>query len=229
MHPHIFPQVLNAYFKNVWTATDYFNLSGRAYGDRMLVASVLNTHKPTLSTTVENNWSLSELLNRAVSQLVQKSTWNSVKNVVTLGFRKLSDKSSMEFVQGLDGVESYFPNTIYNFIKTSSEWEDLLGVVGDDAILDLFMTKSVFIKMSNGCWLQVTGPVLHELFPNVYSSAEVQEVSWRKRERVEDDYHYPAKIVCLEMKRLLYHHPRRNGKSLLMFGDDCTISGTLIL
>jgi hypothetical protein len=228
MNPPSFPQVLEAYFKSVWTVSDYFDLEGKTYGDIMLVASVNITHKHVGPPIVENNWTLSELLNRAVSQLVKKSSFNSVKNVVTLGFRKLSDKSSMEYVPGLEGVEAHFPNTIYNFIKTSSQWEDLLATVGDDAILDLFLSKSVFLQLENGCWLQITGPVVHELFPNVYSMAEVQEVSWRKRQHSED-YHHPSKILCVEKKRMLYHHQRRNGKGLFMFGDDCMCDSILIL
>ena len=63
-------------------------------------------------------------MNRVIELLLKKSVKSS--NVMTLGYGKLSGRNTGG-IQGMHGIENYFPNTLINYL-TSTAWELLLSV-----------------------------------------------------------------------------------------------------
>lgn len=61
-----------------------------------------------------------------------------------------------QYVQGLHRTEAHYPNTTIKILKGPA-WQLLLSRIGDSLMLYLLMHVSIFLPMSNGCYLQVTG------------------------------------------------------------------------
>jgi hypothetical protein len=69
----------------------------------------------------------------------------------------------------MNGVESFFPNTIVNHLQSPgtgtgtlvltciAEWEHLLNKVGDSVMIYLLLHTFMFIQLPNNCFLQVSG------------------------------------------------------------------------
>lgn len=199
--------ILNQHFRHVWTLNDYFKLTAPApYGDRILVASSVDA-TPVLTRPIEVNWTLEEVLNRAVSILVKKSTYDS-RNVLTLGFRRVRYGDTVAYIPGMEDVEFVSPSSIYENIRSSRDWQDVLSRVGDAALLDLLINKSLFMALENGSYLQLAGPALYDTPAKKDTGKPAPEI---------DIIGSASKIRCLIKKSLLYRRPT----NLSLFGEDC--------
>ncbi|KAF8273248.1 hypothetical protein EI94DRAFT_1444363, partial [Lactarius quietus] len=57
------------------------------------------------------------------------------------------------------GVNNFFVNTIVTALQ-GSDWERLLGRIGDGAMLHLLTEASIFVPLPNECLCQMAGTPL---------------------------------------------------------------------
>ena len=91
-------------------------------------------------------------------------------------------------------MESFFPNTIINYIQLPP-WECLLKRVGDSAMFFLLVNTFIFVELPNNCYLQVTGVSV-----NILNSIP-QRIQFQKNIRKQptrtntSSFHYDTKVT----------------------------------
>ncbi|KJE96616.1 hypothetical protein CAOG_06915 [Capsaspora owczarzaki ATCC 30864] len=104
-----------------------------------------------------------ELLNRLLELLFRE---HQPSHVLAPGYRKMRNNDKvLGTVNSLYGVENYFPNTTLNYLKTLP-WELLLARMGDSVVLHLLLSASVFVRLNNGCYMQVSGAPADDATPS---------------------------------------------------------------
>lgn len=61
-------------------------------------------------------------------------------------------------------------------------WRILRSRLGDAGFRHLFLTASVFLPLGNNCYLQLSGPPMHELYNSRASEDSAQRGQKRKRD-----------------------------------------------
>jgi len=111
-----------------------------------------------------------ELVERAIRSLATARSLGA-PNLLTLGYRSLESASlrggSFRLEQNLKsqyarGLECTFPNTQASFLREWA-WEALLSRVGDELMLFLLTKTAMLLRLPNGCYVQLCGPLLPQL------------------------------------------------------------------
>jgi hypothetical protein len=105
------------------------------------------------------------------------------KNLLVLGYRFSRHSNGLK---GLKGIESYFPNTLINYLKTQP-WESLLKKIGESAMHHLLTETIMFGKLANGCLHQLNGIPINEFESlSALNSNLVSITSHSKSKRAHD-------------------------------------------
>ncbi|KAF9943040.1 hypothetical protein BGZ67_007685 [Mortierella alpina] len=98
-----------------------------------------------------------KVVTRAIEQLYRRmrSVYEEQFNVLVAGSQGQGPIRSNSL------TENRFPNTLQDFVR-SSLWEILLQRIGDEAMLYLLTSTSMFVALPNNCYCQITGPAISE-------------------------------------------------------------------
>lgn len=80
------------------------------------------------------------------------------KNILTNGFKLaygFTPKKQRAGIIGVD-VETEYPNNYYETVK-SKPWQELLKVVGEDAMFDVLMNTNLFSAIGHDNYYQLAG------------------------------------------------------------------------
>ncbi|KAF9360598.1 hypothetical protein BGX26_008583, partial [Mortierella sp. AD094] len=83
-----------------------------------------------------------------------RSWFSGSFNILAIGYSNSRRSQSQQ-------AENYFVNTLEAFVR-SPLWETLLKRIGDDAMLYLLTSTSMFVALPNNCYCQITGPAISE-------------------------------------------------------------------
>lgn len=104
---------------------------------------------------------LRDLLHSCISIHLQSSRFNArAANLICLGYRHCQE-GTCGTLHGAPAIENHYPNALLNYLS-GAHWERLLALVGDEAIMEIFL-KAVVIVKTGGGWLQVAGVPITEV------------------------------------------------------------------
>lgn len=69
----------------------------------------------------------------------------------------------------LCGIENYYPNTLLDHLKQPA-WTELLGLIGDEAMVTILEGCFIFVRLALGPYVQVAGVPVSELRPTKLTS-----------------------------------------------------------
>lgn len=112
--------------------------------------------------STQTQWfTLKEIVNRVIENVCQtKKT-----NVLAFGFEALSGYGNKGTVAGTVGIQNSYPNTIVSCLRTSKAWQLLHERIGDDLMIHLLQSVSMFVKGNSKCYFQVAGYPISRLSP----------------------------------------------------------------
>ena len=110
----------------------------------------------------QTQWfTLKEIINRVIEHVCQtKKT-----NVLAFGFEALNGYGKKGTVVGTVGIQNSYPNTIVSCLRTSRAWQLLHERIGDDLMMHLLQSVSMFVKVNSKCYFQVAGYPISRLSP----------------------------------------------------------------
>lgn len=110
----------------------------------------------------QTQWfTLKEIINRVIEHVCQtKKT-----NVLAFGFEALNGYGNKGTVVGTVGIQNSYPNTIVSCLRTSRAWQLLHERIGDDLMIHLLQSVSLFVKVNSKCYFQVAGYPISRLSP----------------------------------------------------------------
>ena len=129
--------------------------------------------------SLENHSTLKELVMHALSCLCHKANRSNEmyqqRNVLSLGYGLRSNPDNANVVDAPD-LQNFYPNTLVNVLQTPL-WERVLTCIGDELMLHLLINCSIFIKLDNGCYMQVSGPPAPTVAKSSLPSASMSETN----------------------------------------------------
>lgn len=144
----------------------------------------------SLPTSTHQSHTFRELLNTVISVHLNASRFRSHRaNLLCLGYRPCGS------YHGTMIVQNYYPNGLLGC--TEASWERLLGIIGDEAMMQILLCCVILIRMGDG-YLQVAGVPLTEM---------------RRLDSAP-----PKEKQILQRFRLYYGHPNRNNQGMILPG-----------
>ncbi|XP_065897051.1 telomerase reverse transcriptase-like isoform X2 [Dysidea avara] len=143
-----------------------------------------------------------EILHSIVENMCRTST----ANVLSLGYQQLRHNKGL-LVAGTKNIESYYPNTISTYVN-GQLWQKLLTRIGDDMMIYLLQNCSLFVKLDHGCFLQVTGPPIGNLFPTasvLFQRVKSRQSQSKQKKRTIDDKAFNSVPSAKRHKHQLEH------------------------
>ncbi|GLD92821.1 hypothetical protein PINS_up001400 [Pythium insidiosum] len=118
-----------------------------------------------------------ELVAVAIQRLLyRKRVDPDDSNVLTLGYREVSPGPAGHRVAHMNGVMSYFPNTLVTMLQRPV-WEALHQHIGDDLLLHLLLNFSLFIRV------HAASPTYVQLSGRSYRWMPTKQLLSKKRKR----------------------------------------------
>ncbi|KAL7279239.1 hypothetical protein ACG7TL_007079 [Trametes sanguinea] len=114
-----------------------------------------------------------DVIDRAQERLFLKAKGGRPSNIITTGYRKVTQQDSRTRVAATRmPLVNYFVNTIVTALQ-GQDWELLLNRIGEEAMLHLLTETSVFVSLPNGCFCQLTGDPIVNIRPSDLSDRSV--------------------------------------------------------
>ena len=110
----------------------------------------------------QTQWfTLKEIINRVIEHVCRTNK----TNVLAIGFESLSGYENKGTVVGTVGIQNSYPNTIVSCLKMTRAWQLLHERIGDDLMIHLLQSMSMFVKVNSKCYFQVAGYPINRLSP----------------------------------------------------------------
>eukprot|EP01114_Cavostelium_apophysatum_P022198 TRINITY_DN7957_c0_g1_i2.p1 TRINITY_DN7957_c0_g1~~TRINITY_DN7957_c0_g1_i2.p1 ORF type:complete len:1151 (-),score=257.66 TRINITY_DN7957_c0_g1_i2:26-3478(-) len=119
---------------------------------------VSNETLPKISSLSNHDWGIFDIVEQAIIKLVARPVKDP--NVLSKGYQKT--RKPEHTTQNSGGVESYFPNTIVNYLR-GRVWQALLDLIGAELLFFVLVSTSLFVLLENRCYMQVCGIPLPDL------------------------------------------------------------------
>ena len=119
----------------------------------------IDTDKPLQlpNRTIGTTTSMHEIISRVIQHAIVRPFSKSTGNVLALGYKQKPSR-------GMGGVsyQCEFPNGLHGYLE-SSHMTALLKSVGEPVMLHLLLDCALFVRLSNGCLMQLSGIELYFL------------------------------------------------------------------
>ncbi|CAG8484347.1 6424_t:CDS:10 [Paraglomus brasilianum] len=101
-------------------------------------------------------------------------------------------------------TENFYPNSLVEYIKTSTSWQTLFRRIGAKFIEHLLKNAAIFIGLENGCFFQITGPPINH---NLNATVRTNPAFSKKRGSAPEVAHITRKNVT---KKRRLHEPKQD-------------------
>ncbi|XP_053323288.1 telomerase reverse transcriptase [Spea bombifrons] len=174
------PQILKRIYNEVYGITTYVEMlrddggfkvaiiqEGDADTYRTFLAElVVCVQKGTRSLCAPLSFVQLSSQREVVARVIQRICEKKNNNVLAFGYG-LVDESSTTQVMFAPNICSFFPNPTTATISTSILWQTLLGRIGDDVMMYLLETCSLFMLVPPGGCYQISGRPIYTLCNDV--------------------------------------------------------------
>ncbi|KAG7377602.1 hypothetical protein PHYPSEUDO_011397 [Phytophthora pseudosyringae] len=113
----------------------------------------------------ETRISQTELVHHVIERLLERKRamdWEDA-NILTLGYREVTQGAAGHRVTQSNGVMCYYPNTLVAALKKPL-WESLHQLMGDDLMTHLLLNSTIFVQLKKApdSYMQLTGKSLRQ-------------------------------------------------------------------
>ncbi|CAG8450550.1 5243_t:CDS:10 [Paraglomus occultum] len=148
------------------------------------------------SESVVEHFSLPNLVDKVVEDSIMVGE-TFLRNVLLNGYRQ--QRVGKEKI-----TENFYPNSLVEYIKTSTSWQTLFRRIGAKFVECLLKNAAIFIGLDNGCFFQITGPPINH---NLNTTVRTNPAFSKKRGSALEVAHIAGKNFT---KKRRLHEPKQD-------------------